>query len=76
MIGEISGGTFTQNGFIAFKNEGTVNKISGGTFSSRDESCIQNWGTIGEICGGTITAGRLGIWNFSSTNIHLPARSV
>ncbi len=66
MIGEISGGTFTQNGFIAFKNEGTVNKISGGTFSSRDESCIQNWGTIGEICGGTITVGRLGIWNFSS----------
>ena len=65
-IGEISGGTFTQDGFIAFKNEGTVNKISGGTFSSQDESCIQNWGTIGEICGGAITAGSIGIWNFSS----------
>lgn len=65
-IGEISGGTFTQDGFIAFKNEGTVNKISGGTFSSKDESCIQNWGTIGEICGGAITAGSIGIWNFSS----------
>lgn len=65
-INEISGGTFTQDHFIAFKNEGTVNKISGGVFSSADESCIQNWGTIGEICGGTITAGSLGIWNFSS----------
>lgn len=65
-IGEISGGTFTQDGFISFKNEGTVNKISGGTFSSKDESCIQNWGTIGEICGGAITAGSIGIWNFSS----------
>ena len=65
-IDEISGGTFTQNGFIAFKNEGTVNKISGGTFSSEKESCIQNWGTIGEITGGTITAGSIGIWNFSS----------
>lgn len=65
-IGEISGGTFTQDGFIAFKNEGTIGKISGGTFSSADESCIQNWGSIGEITDGTITAGRLGIWNFSS----------
>lgn len=65
-INEISGGTFTQDHFIAFKNEGTVNKISGGVFSSADESCIQNWGTIGEICGGTITAGGLGVWNFSS----------
>lgn len=65
-IVEITGGTFTQNGFIAFKNEGTVNKISGGTFSSESESCIQNWGTIGEISDGTITAGRIGIWNFSS----------
>ena len=65
-IGEISGGTFTQDGFIAFKNEGTINKISGGTFSSKDESCIQNWGTIDEICGGAITAGSIGIWNFSS----------
>lgn len=65
-IDEISGGMFTQDHFIAFKNEGTVNKISGGVFSSTDESCIQNWGTIGEICGGTITAGSLGIWNFSS----------
>ena len=65
-IDEISGGTFTQDHFIAFKNEGTVNKISGGVFSSTDESCIQNWGTIGEICGGTITAGGLGVWNFSS----------
>lgn len=65
-INEISGGTFTQDGFIAFKNEGTVNKISGGTFSSESESCIQNWGTIGEISDGTITAGRIGIWNFSS----------
>lgn len=65
-IDEISGGTFTQDHFIAFKNEGTVNKISGGVFSSADESCIQNWGTIGEICGGTITAGSLGIWNLSS----------
>ena len=74
MIGEISGGTFTQAGFIAFKNEGTVNKISGGTFSSRDESCIQNWGTIGEICGGTITAGRLGIWNFSSDKYSSPGK--
>ena len=73
-IGEISGGTFTQDGFIAFKNEGTVNKISGGTFSSRDESCIQNWGTIGEICGGTITAGRLGIWNFSSDKYFSPGK--
>ena len=74
MIGEISGGTFTQNGFIAFKNEGTVNKISGGTFSSRDESCIQNWGTIGEICGGTITAGRLGIWNLSADAYSAPGK--
>lgn len=65
-INEISGGTFTQDGFIAFKNEGTVNKISGGTFSSESESCIQNWGTIGEISDGTITVGRIGIWNFSS----------
>ena len=65
-IGEISGGNFTQDGFIAFKNEGTIDRISGGVFSSKDESCIQNWGTIGEISGGTITAGRLGIWNFSS----------
>lgn len=65
-INEISGGTFTQDGFIAFKNEGTVNKISGGTFSSKSESCIQNWGTIGEISDDTITAGRIGIWNFSS----------
>ena len=65
-INEISGGTFTQDGFIAFKNEGTVNKISGGTFSSESESCIQNWGTIGEISDGTITAGRIGIWNFGS----------
>lgn len=65
-IGEISGGTFKQDGFIAFKNEGTITKISGGTFSSRDESCIQNWGTIDEICGGAITAGSIGIWNFSS----------
>ena len=66
LIGEITGGTFTQDGFIAFKNEGTVTKISGGTFSSKDESCIQNWGSIGEITGGTITAGSIGIWNFSS----------
>lgn len=66
LIGEITGGTFRQDGFIAFKNEGTVNKISGGTFSSESESCIQNWGTIGEISDGTITAGRIGIWNFSS----------
>ena len=66
LIGEISGGTFTQDGFIAFKNEGCVNKISGGTFASKDESCIQNWGSIGEITGGTITAGSIGIWNFSS----------
>lgn len=65
-IGEISGGTFKQDGFIAFKNEGTITKISGGTFSSKDESCIQNWGTIDEICGGAITAGSIGIWNFSS----------
>lgn len=65
-IGEISGGTFNQDGFIAFKNEGIITKISGGTFSSRDESCIQNWGTIDEICGGAITAGSIGIWNFSS----------
>ena len=65
-IGEISGGTFTQDGFIAFKNEGTVDKISGGTFASEKESCIQNWGSIGEITGGTITAGSIGIWNFSS----------
>lgn len=65
-INEISGGTFTQDGFIAFKNQGTVNKISGGTFSSESESCIQNWGTIGEISDGTITVGRIGIWNFSS----------
>ena len=65
-ITEISGGTFTQDGFIAFKNEGTVHKISNGLFSSKNESCIQNWGTIDEISGGTITAGRLGIWNFSS----------
>ena len=65
-IGEISGGTFTQDGFIAFKNEGTVYKISGGTFASEKESCIQNWGSIGEITGGTITAGSIGIWNFSS----------
>lgn len=65
-IDEISGGTFKQDGFIAFKNEGTITKISGGTFSSRDESCIQNWGTIDEICGGAITAGSIGIWNFSS----------
>lgn len=65
-INEISGGTFTQDGFIAFKNQGTVNKISGGTFSSESESCIQNWGTIGEISDSTITAGRIGIWNFSS----------
>ena len=43
-----------------------MNKISGGTFSSEDESCIQNWGSIGEITGGTITAGSIGIWNFSS----------
>ena len=43
-ISEISGGTFTQDGFIAFKNTGTVDKISGGTFSSKKESCIQNWG--------------------------------
>ena len=68
LINEISGGTFTQNGFIAFKNEGTVSKISGGTFSSEDESCIQNWGSIGEITGDTITAGSIGIWNFSSDN--------
>lgn len=73
-IGEICGGTFTQDGFIAFKNEGTVNKISGGLFSSKNESCIQNWGTIGEISGGTITAGRLGIWNFSSDNYSAPGR--
>ena len=65
-IDEISGGTFTQDGFIAFKNQGTVKKISGGTFASKDESCIQNWGSIGEITGGTITAGSIGIWNFSS----------
>ena len=65
-IGEISGGTFTQDGFIAFKNEGTIDKISGGTFSSADESCIQNWGSIGEITGGAITAGSIGIWNLSS----------
>ena len=67
LINEISGGTFTQNGFIAFKNEGTVNKISGGTFSSEDESCIQNWGSIGEITGGTITAGTV-----SYTHLTLP----
>ena len=66
LIGEISGGSFKQDGFIAFKNEGTVDKISGGTFSSMNESCIQNWGSIGEITGGTITAGSIGIWNFSS----------
>lgn len=65
-ITEISGGTFTQNDFIAFKNEGTVTKISGGLFSSKNESCIQNWGSIDEISGGTITAGSIGIWNFSS----------
>ena len=65
-IDEISGGTFTQDGFIAFKNQGTVNKISGGTFASENESCIQNWGTISEVTGGTITAGSIGIWNFSS----------
>ena len=66
LIGEISGGSFKQDGFIAFKNEGTVTKISGGTFSSMNESCIQNWGSIGEITGDTITAGSIGIWNFSS----------
>ena len=70
LIGEITGGTFTQDGFIAFKNEGTVTKISGGTFSSKDESCIQNWGSIGEITGGTITAGSIGIWNLSSDKYH------
>lgn len=70
LIGEITGGTFTQDGFIAFKNEGTVTKISGGTFSSEDESCIQNWGSIGEITGGTITAGSIGIWNLSSDKYH------
>lgn len=73
-IGEISGGTFKQDGFIAFKNEGTITKISGGTFSSRDESCIQNWGTIDEICGGAITAGSIGIWNFSSDTYSSPGK--
>lgn len=73
-IGEISGGTFTQDGFIAFKNEGIVKKISGGTFSSEEQSCIQNWGTIGEICGGAITAGRIGIWNFSSDTYSSPGK--
>lgn len=73
-IDEISGGTFTQNGFIAFKNEGTVKKISGGTFSSREQSCIQNWGTIDEVCGGTITAGSIGIWNLSSDKYAAPGK--
>ena len=73
-IDEISGGTFTQDGFIAFKNQGTVKKISGGTFSSKEQSCIQNWGSIGEITGGTITAGSIGIWNLSSDTYAAPGK--
>ena len=73
-IDEISGGTFTQDGFIAFKNQGTVKKISGGTFSSKEQSCIQNWGTIDEVCGGTITAGSIGIWNLSSDKYAAPGK--
>ena len=73
-IDEISGGTFTQDGFIAFKNQGTVKKISGGTFSSKEQSCIQNWGSIGEITGGTITAGSIGIWNLSSDTYTAPGK--
>ena len=73
-IDEISGGTFTQDGFIAFKNQGTVKKISGGTFSSKEQSCIQNWGTIDEVCGGTITAGSIGIWNLSSDKNAAPGK--
>ena len=73
-IDEISGGTFTQDGFIAFKNQGTVKKISGGTFSSKEQSCIQNWGTIDEVCGGTITVGSIGIWNLSSDKYAAPGK--
>ena len=67
-ITKISSGEFLALGHFSslFCNSGTINEISGGTFSSESESCIQNWGTIGEISDGTITAGRIGIWNFSS----------
>ena len=76
IIEKISGGEFLAVGNFSslFRNSGTIGEISGGTFSSENESCIQNWGTIGEICGGTITAGRLGIWNFSSDEYLSPGK--
>ncbi len=50
----INGGEFTQNDFIAIKNDSTaVLNINGGIISSENESAVQNWSTA-HILGGTL----------------------
>ena len=50
----INGGEFTQNNFIAIKNDSTaVLNINGGIINSENESAVQNWSTA-QILGGTL----------------------
>ena len=50
----INGGEFTQNDFIAIKNDSTaVLNINGGIINSKNESAVQNWSTA-HILGGTL----------------------
>ena len=50
----INGGEFTQNDFIAIKNDSTaVLNINGGIINSENESAVQNWSTA-HILGGTL----------------------
>lgn len=50
----INGGEFTQNNFIAIKNDSTaVLNINGGIINSKNESAVQNWSTA-HILGGTL----------------------
>ena len=50
----INGGEFTQNNFIAIKNDSTaVLNINGGIINSENESAVQNWSTA-HILGGTL----------------------
>ena len=50
----INGGEFTQNDFIAIKNDSTaVLNINGGIINSENQSAVQNWSTA-HILGGTL----------------------
>lgn len=63
----IEGGTFSQDNFIAIKNDeyGGVLNISGGTIKSNTQA-VQNWGTA-TITGGDLT-GAVTTWTYLSTN--------